>query len=56
MLALWIIQRWRKYYSCPQVTHNLLIILNRCYPTLINMKLEKKLLTDIDLLIDVTGK
>lgn len=56
MLALWRIQRWKKYYPSPQVTHNLPIILNKYYPTLINMELEKKLLTDTDLLIDLTGK
>lgn len=56
MLALWRIQRRKKYYPSPQVTHNMPIILNKCYPTLINMEFEKKLLADIDLLIDVRGK
>lgn len=48
MLAQWRIQRQRKYYPCPQVAHNLPIILNKCYLILITIELEKMLLTDTD--------
>lgn len=56
VLVLWRIQRRTQYYPCLQLAHNLSIILHTGYQILINMKLEKMLLTDTDLLIDVIGK